>query len=904
MASSEPTQVTGLGLTIPPGTRLNGVFEIERQIGAGGMGMVYAAHNVETGDKVAIKIVRTEMAGNEQVLALFRKEAAVLHRLLHDAIVRYYLFTSDPGIGRPYLATEFVDGTSLSDMGAIGRDEVLALAERLAGGLQAAHAMAVFHRDISPDNVILPERDVRKAKIIDFGIARSATLGGGTVIGDSIAGKFDYMSPEQLGLYGGQVDARSDIYSLGIVLAEAVLGRSLKMGGSQLEVVEKRRKVPDLSAIEPKLRALLSAMLQPRPEDRIATMAAVAEGARKLRMGAGAAPGGRPLGKVAAGVAALLVAGGAAAWLLIPQGGPSAPPAAPPTLVRQAGDGAPALVATAPAAPEAEAAPEPADAAPGGGDAPEAGSVAVGPGDAGTAPAVAEAEAGEAADTGAGAGEVGAGERAGEAAAPEEALAGRAGRADAQAGETAAVDDTAAADGALSAGGADAAASADTATTQAEAGAATPPGDGAPDAAVAKARDPAAGGEVAPGEAEATAEAALDAASDSASVPETAGEERLDAAGAAEGSQDDGVEAAAVPPDVADAADDAGAAEAAGTGAGTAAQPGAEVSVADAGSQVTGEDPGSGEAGGSARETAGGQAADAAGVAEDGGEVEAAAGDGPASAEEGPAVPPDAVADAVARLEPGAGAAGAQPPSADAAASEAAPVAEGAQAPQGAVEVARLTPGAGGAGEADLAGRIDRFLRAAALGPCTFVQLAGTGPQRADIVAYGNSVPPFQRLDDSFRDTFDFSADINLRPVSDGQCPAIDLAQALDAPGHDRLQLRVNRDTVAPGGLLSGTVSGIGQRKLHLYLVAGDGHLYGLADLIERNGDAATFRASMASGDDGPAQHLLIAVAAKSLPNLPAGADGNTAGALSTLRAYLADDPDAEAALGYFKYGG
>ncbi|MEM8664723.1 MAG: protein kinase, partial [Pseudomonadota bacterium] len=311
----EPQPQPVLGLTIPAGTRISGIFEIEKQIGAGGMGMVYRAHNIETGDAVAIKIVRAELAGNEQVIALFRKEAAVLHKLFHDAIVRYYIFGSDQAIGRQYLATEFVDGTPLSDIiaaGPLARDDAIDLAERLADGLAAAHAVPIFHRDISPDNIILPESDVSRAKIIDFGIARAATIGGGTVIGDSIAGKFDYMSPEQLGLFGAQVDARSDIYSLGIVLAEAFLGRSLQMGGTQLEVVEKRRKVPDLSAVEPGLRALLTAMTQPKPDDRIASMADVAAEARALRSGKGTRrSSNRSRVPAFLGVVALLAAGGA-----------------------------------------------------------------------------------------------------------------------------------------------------------------------------------------------------------------------------------------------------------------------------------------------------------------------------------------------------------------------------------------------------------------------------------------------------------------------------------------------------------------------------------------------------------------------------------------------------------------
>ncbi|MEM7694514.1 MAG: protein kinase [Pseudomonadota bacterium] len=338
---NEPTQVAGgtqlsqpiPGLTIPHGTRLNGIFEIERQIGAGGMGMVYRAHNVTTQEPVAIKIVRAELADNAQVIALFRREAAVLHKLLHDAIVRYYLFTKDDTIGRPYLATEFVDGTPLADIlsaGPLPLDDVLRLAERLADGLKAAHALSVFHRDIKPDNIILPGREVERAKIIDFGIAKAATLGEGTIIGDSIAGTFDYMSPEQLGLYGANVDARADIYSLGIVLAEASLGRSLDMGGTQLEVVEKRRKVPDLSQVDARLRPLLTAMLQPRPEDRTQSMAEVVAETQKLR----GAPGGntspsQSLVKMVATLAGLAMIGGGVWFFLNQDAGPPDDPTPP-----------------------------------------------------------------------------------------------------------------------------------------------------------------------------------------------------------------------------------------------------------------------------------------------------------------------------------------------------------------------------------------------------------------------------------------------------------------------------------------------------------------------------------------------------------------------------------------------
>jgi hypothetical protein len=124
--------------------------------------------------------------------------------------------------------------------------------------------------------VLIPAGDLAKAKIIDFGIARSTRAGDGTIIGGGFAGKHNYVSPEQLGLFGGDVTAKSDIYSLGLVLAQCLLGRPIDMGGSQLEVLEKRRVIPDLRAVEPRFHPLLDRMLQPNPADRPESMAAVA----------------------------------------------------------------------------------------------------------------------------------------------------------------------------------------------------------------------------------------------------------------------------------------------------------------------------------------------------------------------------------------------------------------------------------------------------------------------------------------------------------------------------------------------------------------------------------------------------------------------------------------------------
>jgi hypothetical protein len=219
-------------------------------------------------------------------LALFRKEASALHYIHHEAIVRYYIFSNDPGTRRHYLAMEFVDGEPLSDLlkqGPLGFEQVCQLQQRLAAGLHAAHQHGIIHRDLSPDNVLIPSGDVGRAKIIDFGIARSTRLGDRTIIGSGFAGKYNYVSPEQLGLFGGAVTAKSDIYSLGLVLAECLTGRPIDMSGSQFEVIEKRRVVPNLAAVDQRLRPLIQQMLQPDPSDRPESMAAVAAWRAQLR---------------------------------------------------------------------------------------------------------------------------------------------------------------------------------------------------------------------------------------------------------------------------------------------------------------------------------------------------------------------------------------------------------------------------------------------------------------------------------------------------------------------------------------------------------------------------------------------------------------------------------------------
>ena len=259
---------------IPPGTLLVNTYEVERLLGGGGMGEVYLARHTGLGTLHAVKVIRPSMAADRQVMDLFYREAKVLRGVRHDAVVNYDGFVRDAE-GRDYLVMEYVEGPSLGERlrrGPLAVEEVLVLRDRLAGGLAQAHRQGAVHRDISPDNVILPGERVAAAKLIDFGLTKLTDPGQETIIGASFAGKFRYASPEQFGMFGGAVDARSDIYSLGLTLAAAALGRPLDMGNSFEAALRTRQTGPDLAALSETLRPWFAAMLEPDPARRPASL--------------------------------------------------------------------------------------------------------------------------------------------------------------------------------------------------------------------------------------------------------------------------------------------------------------------------------------------------------------------------------------------------------------------------------------------------------------------------------------------------------------------------------------------------------------------------------------------------------------------------------------------------------
>ena len=266
------------GNRIQVGDVLNHIFEVKRFIARGGMGEVFEGANVNSDERVAIKVMLPALAADPNVVAMFRKEARTLTRLSHPALVQYRVLAQEPQLGVLYIVTEFVDGRNLSDvLDQVPRaaGDLLALTRRLAQGLAVAHALGAVHRDISPDNVLLEDGRLDHAKIIDFGIAKDLDPGSKTIVGDGFAGKLNYVAPEQLGDFNREVGPWSDVYSLALVILAVAMGRNVDMGATLVDAVDKRRAGPDLSMVPDPVRPVLAAMLRANPAERLRSMAAV-----------------------------------------------------------------------------------------------------------------------------------------------------------------------------------------------------------------------------------------------------------------------------------------------------------------------------------------------------------------------------------------------------------------------------------------------------------------------------------------------------------------------------------------------------------------------------------------------------------------------------------------------------
>ena len=220
-------------MTLVPGTKL-GPYEITSQLGSGGMGVVYRAHDSSLDRDIAIKVLPEQLAAEPDALRRFQREAKAVAALNHPNVVTIHAVEESGGVH--FISMELVDGRPLGELiakGPLPVERFLDVMTPLADALVAAHARGITHRDLKPANVMVT--DDGRVKVLDFGLAKFVGTGGDLeetrlTQGGLIVGTFPYMSPEQV--EGKPVDHRSDIFSLGVVMYEAVTGRRPFLGDS------------------------------------------------------------------------------------------------------------------------------------------------------------------------------------------------------------------------------------------------------------------------------------------------------------------------------------------------------------------------------------------------------------------------------------------------------------------------------------------------------------------------------------------------------------------------------------------------------------------------------------------------------------------------------------------------
>ena len=283
---------------IPAVTRL-GPYEVIALLGEGGMGQVYRARDPRLGREVAIKVVTPERAGDAAALERFEREARAVAALSHPNILAIFDVGADNGT--TYLVTELLKGESLRARllrGPLPWRKAAEIGGAIAAGLAAAHERGVVHRDIKPENLFLTADG--HVKILDFGLARlrdprsdaeTVTAGAGTDPG-TVLGTVGYMSPEQV--RGEDVDARSDLFSLGCVLHEMVTGRRPFQRDTAVETMaailnDEPAEAPDSARrLPPELALVVQHCLEKRAGDRFQTARDLGFALRSAGSGSGA----------------------------------------------------------------------------------------------------------------------------------------------------------------------------------------------------------------------------------------------------------------------------------------------------------------------------------------------------------------------------------------------------------------------------------------------------------------------------------------------------------------------------------------------------------------------------------------------------------------------------------------
>jgi eukaryotic-like serine/threonine-protein kinase len=260
------------------GTVLSGRYRLESKLGSGGMSTVYLARDETLERWVAVKVLHREISDQPDQIERFRREARAVAQVSHPNVVA--VIDAGEDAGRPYIVFEYVEGETLKhridQAGRLPLDEAAAYAIEIGRGLAAAHARMLIHRDVKPQNVLIDPEG--RAKVTDFGIARELESDGLTKTG-RVLGTTDYVSPEQA--MGREVDARSDIYSLGILLyemltgevpfkAETLVGVAMKHVNEPMPDVQRKRR--DASSA---LAAVIDRATAKEPKKRYPDMGAM-----------------------------------------------------------------------------------------------------------------------------------------------------------------------------------------------------------------------------------------------------------------------------------------------------------------------------------------------------------------------------------------------------------------------------------------------------------------------------------------------------------------------------------------------------------------------------------------------------------------------------------------------------
>jgi eukaryotic-like serine/threonine-protein kinase len=258
------------------GDVLQGRYELEELVGAGGMSSVYRAHDRLLDRKVALKILHEQYTDDAEQVGRFRHEARAVATLSHPRIVT--VIDRGEHDGRQFIVLEYVDGENLKQLirrGPVPVETAVELAVQISEGLAFAHQQGLVHRDVKPQNVLLGGDG--QAKVTDFGIARSLDVQHGMTQTGTVLGTSDYIAPEQA--QGRRVDEQTDVYSLGVVLYELLTGEVPFPGENFVAVAMRhineppppiRDRRPD---VPPRLEAAVQKAMAKDPRDRFSSMA-------------------------------------------------------------------------------------------------------------------------------------------------------------------------------------------------------------------------------------------------------------------------------------------------------------------------------------------------------------------------------------------------------------------------------------------------------------------------------------------------------------------------------------------------------------------------------------------------------------------------------------------------------